>query len=179
MFSLLEWSTSFRSTCIVEQKLILLMLLAYLFRSILYWSSTMAVILPEHYGWFVPKWKKIMLQTLKQSAGSKQQAGKGGKNVCDLLTYWIIIIMKNFKFPWSPWPKVPWTGAIHTLAWIARIHSHTHINTVKTMILCKAPAQVLQNLESNFYFEGTILMLQELLETKVFRPQFLVLFSVL
>ena len=40
-------------------------------------------------------------------------------------------------------------------AWIARIHSHTNINTVTTTLLCEAPAQLLQNLRSNYYFEGT------------------------
>ena len=33
-------------------------------------------------------------------------------------------------------------------------HSHTYINTV-TATLCEALAQLLQNLESKFYFEGT------------------------
>ena len=42
-----------------------------------------------------------------------------------------------------------------TLTWIARIHSHTYINTV-TIMLCKAPAQLLQNLKWNFYFEGNV-----------------------
>ena len=36
----------------------------------------------------------------------------------------------------------------HTLTWIARIHSHTYINTVITT-LCEAPAQLLHNLEWN------------------------------
>ena len=39
-----------------------------------------------------------------------------------------------------------------TLTWIARIQSHTYTNIV---MLCKAPAQLLKNLTSNFYFEGT------------------------
>ena len=42
----------------------------------------------------------------------------------------------------------------HSQAWIARIHSHTYINTVTTS-LCEAPTQLLHNLESNFLFEGT------------------------
>ena len=42
----------------------------------------------------------------------------------------------------------------NTLMWIACIHSHTYINNVTTT-LCEAPAQLLQNLESNFSFEGT------------------------
>ena len=42
----------------------------------------------------------------------------------------------------------------HTVTWIARIHSHTYIN-IATTTLCEAPAQLLQNLESNFFFEGT------------------------
>ena len=36
----------------------------------------------------------------------------------------------------------------------SRIHSHTYIDTVTTM-WCEPPAQLLQNVESNFYFEGT------------------------
>ena len=45
--------------------------------------------------------------------------------------------------------------AQHALTWIARIHSHTYINTVSTT-LCEAPAQLLHNLELlKFYFEGT------------------------
>ena len=41
------------------------------------------------------------------------------------------------------------------LTWIAHIiHSHTDINTVTTM-WHEAPAQLLQNLESNFYFDDT------------------------
>ena len=66
----------------------------------------------------------------------------------------IIIIMKNFnrQFQWSPWLKAPRTGATHTLMWIARIHSHTYINTVVATSLCKVPAQLLQNLETNFNF---------------------------
>ena len=36
-----------------------------------------------------------------------------------------------------------------TLTWIARIHSHTCINTVTTM-LCEASGQLLRNLASNF-----------------------------
>ena len=43
---------------------------------------------------------------------------------------------------------------MHTRAWIAHIRSHTYINTATTT-LCRAPAQLLQNLESHFYFEGT------------------------
>ena len=43
--------------------------------------------------------------------------------------------------------------ATRTLTWIARSHSHIYINTVTTT-LCEAPAQLLQTLESNFYFEG-------------------------
>ena len=35
---------------------------------------------------------------------------------------------------------------------VARIHSHTYINTVTT-IVCEAPTQLLQKLESNFSFE--------------------------
>ena len=38
-------------------------------------------------------------------------------------------------------------GATLTLTWTARNHSHTAVNTV--------PAQLLQNLESIFVFEGT------------------------
>ena len=41
-----------------------------------------------------------------------------------------------------------------TLTWITHIHSHTYINTVRTT-LCEAPAQLLHNLGSNFYFKGT------------------------
>ena len=58
----------------------------------------------------------------------------------------------NFKmarFQWSPWLKAPRTGATRTLTWIARIHSHTYINTVTTT-WCEAPAQLLQKLESIF-----------------------------
>ena len=46
-----------------------------------------------------------------------------------------------------------------TLTWIARSHSHSDINTVTTT-LCVAPAQLLHNLESIFYFEGTATMKQ-------------------
>ena len=46
--------------------------------------------------------------------------------------------------------KAPQTGATRTLTWITRINSHTYINTV-TSTLCKAPAQLLHNLESHFY----------------------------
>ena len=38
--------------------------------------------------------------------------------------------------------------------WIARIHSHTYIPTIITT-LSDAQAQLLQNLGTNFYFEGT------------------------
>ena len=48
----------------------------------------------------------------------------------------------------SLWLKAPRTGATRTLTWIARIHSHSYINAVATT-LCKAPAQLLHNLESN------------------------------
>ena len=51
----------------------------------------------------------------------------------------IIIIMKNFSRPWSPWLKAPWTGATRTLAWIAHIHPHACIKTVTTT-LYEAPA---------------------------------------
>ena len=40
----------------------------------------------------------------------------------------------------NQWLKAPRTGATRTLSWIARIHSHTCINTVTTTS-CKAPAQ--------------------------------------
>ena len=43
------------------------------------------------------------------------------------------------RFPWSPWLTAPRTG---TLTWIARIHSHTYINTATTT-WCEAPAQLL------------------------------------
>ena len=52
----------------------------------------------------------------------------------------IIIIIKNLNR--SPWLKAQRTGATHTLTWIARIHSHTYINTV-TAMWCEAPAQLL------------------------------------
>ena len=64
----------------------------------------------------------------------------------------IRIIIKNFDR--SSWLKAPRTAATRTLTWITRIYSHTYINTVTTT-LSEAPAQLLQNLESNFYFEGT------------------------
>ena len=57
----------------------------------------------------------------------------------------IIIIMRLKALP---------TGATRTLTWITHVHSHTYINIVTTT-LCEAPAQLLQNLESNFFFEGT------------------------
>ena len=41
----------------------------------------------------------------------------------------------------SPWLKAPRTGATRTFTWIARIHSHTNVNTVTTM-WCEAPAQL-------------------------------------
>ena len=50
--------------------------------------------------------------------------------------------------------KAPRTGAAHTLTWITRLHFHTCINTVITT-WCEAPAQLLHNLESNFFFEDT------------------------
>ena len=43
---------------------------------------------------------------------------------------------------WSPWLKAPQTGATRTLTWIARIHSHTYVNTVTTA-WCEAPAKIL------------------------------------
>ena len=55
--------------------------------------------------------------------------------------------MKNFNR--SPWLKALRTGATRTLTWIARIYSHTYINTVTTT--CEAPAQLLQILESIFF----------------------------
>ena len=61
------------------------------------------------------------------------------------------IIMKNFNRRTS---HGHYGSKRRKLTWIARIHSHTFINTVKTT-LCEAPPQLLQNLESNFYFEGT------------------------
>ena len=63
-------------------------------------------------------------------------------------------IMKNFMknldaktwrigaIPMVTWLKAPQTGAIRTLTWIARIHSHTYINTVTTT-WCEAPVQLL------------------------------------
>ena len=45
--------------------------------------------------------------------------------------------------------KTPRTGATRTLTRLARIHSHTYINTVTTA-WCEAPVQLLQNMESNF-----------------------------
>ena len=42
--------------------------------------------------------------------------------------------------------------ATRTLMWIARIHSHTYINTVTTT-LCEVPAHLLQNLESNVFLK--------------------------
>ena len=48
--------------------------------------------------------------------------------------------------------------AQHALTWIACIHSHSqsHMHLHQQSTLCEAaPAQLLQNLESNFYFEGT------------------------
>ena len=45
---------------------------------------------------------------------------------------------------------------LNTHTHLHRTHSrsHTYINTVTTL-LCEAPAQLLQTLESNVYFEGT------------------------
>ena len=42
--------------------------------------------------------------------------------------------------------------AQHALTWIARMHSHTYINTV-TITWCEVPAQLLQNLELNLYLK--------------------------
>ena len=48
------------------------------------------------------------------------------------------------QFPWSPWLKVPPTGATLTLTWIAHIHSHTYkVTSTVTTKLCEAPAQLL------------------------------------
>ena len=44
------------------------------------------------------------------------------------------------QFTWSQWLKAPQTGATHTITWIARIHSHTYINTVTTT-WCEAMAE--------------------------------------
>ena len=58
--------------------------------------------------------------------------------------------MKNYTRLSShgePWLKAPRTGATCTLA---RVYSHTYINTVTTTTLCEAPAQLAQNLESIF-----------------------------
>ena len=38
---------------------------------------------------------------------------------------------------------------------VDRTHSLTHLYQHSTITVCKAPAQLLQNLELNFYFEGT------------------------
>ena len=59
------------------------------------------------------------------------------------------------QFTWSPWLKAPQTDATRTLKWIAHIYSHTYIINTVTTTLCEAPAQLLHNLQSNLYFEGT------------------------
>ena len=41
------------------------------------------------------------------------------------------------------WLKAPRTGATRTLSWIARIHSHTYINTV-TITWCTTPALIVK-----------------------------------
>ena len=46
-----------------------------------------------------------------------------------------------------------WRNTHTRVTWIARVHSHADINTATH--LCEAPARLLQNLESNLYFEGT------------------------
>ena len=62
------------------------------------------------------------------------------------------MIMKDFNksqgHHMAQWAE---TGATRTLTWIARIHSHDYINTVTTT-WCEAPAQLLHNLESHFYY---------------------------
>ena len=71
----------------------------------------------------------------------------------------ISVIMKNFNRPWSPWLKAPRTGAARTLTPTQCIYSHTYINTVTllTTTWCEAPAQLLQNLESIFYFNRSVI----------------------
>ena len=65
----------------------------------------------------------------------------------------IILIMKNFNGHGHHGSKRS-KLVQHALTWIARIHSHTYINTVTTT-WCEAPAQLLQKFGIDFYFEGT------------------------
>ena len=51
--------------------------------------------------------------------------------------------LESVQLPWSSGLKASRTGTTRTLTWIARICSHTYINTVTTT-LCQAPAQLLQ-----------------------------------
>ena len=59
-----------------------------------------------------------------------------------------IFIMKNFNRR-IPMVTVAQSIATRTLTWIARIHTHTYINTITTT-LCEAPAQQLQNRNQMF-----------------------------
>ena len=76
--------------------------------------------------------------------------GKNAPKVAALQVLLILIIMKNGNRRSSHGhrgSKRRELAVTRTLTWIARILSHTYINTVITT-LCEAPAQLLHNLES-------------------------------
>ena len=80
--------------------------------------------------------------TLKTAAREREKVHK------------LIIIMKKFNRRSSHGSHGSKRHKLAQHALSRGLHAHTYINTVSTT-LCKAPAHLLQDLETNYYFEGT------------------------